>query len=192
MIVAISQPEHFPYLGYFQKMSRCDIFVILDHVQFSGPRSFQNRNRFIDRHGNQQWFTVPVAKGSYSQSIRNVRVSTDPTWRKKITRKLYLQFRLDLADIYDPDLLVNINIRSIIYLSDKLEIKVPTVLSSELSADGAKSKLLANICRELKASVYLSGPGGRGYLDEGEFKRHGISVQYFDPSVPHHYSALQS
>jgi hypothetical protein len=35
MKVAIHQPEHFPYMGFFQKMKAADAFVILDDVQYS-------------------------------------------------------------------------------------------------------------------------------------------------------------
>ena len=34
MIISIQQPEFFPWLGYFDKISRVDQVVILDNVQF--------------------------------------------------------------------------------------------------------------------------------------------------------------
>ena len=42
--VAIHQPNYFPYLGFFHKLVRCDVFVILDNVQFNRG-GFVNRNR---------------------------------------------------------------------------------------------------------------------------------------------------
>ena len=34
MKVTIHQPEHFPYEGFFQKVSTADLFVVLDNVKF--------------------------------------------------------------------------------------------------------------------------------------------------------------
>lgn len=86
MKIAISQPEHFPYMGFFEKMAAADLFVVLDHVQFSGPGSFQNRNRFLNSNGEMQWFTVPVESGSYFKAIKDVIVAPDYGWRKNSIR----------------------------------------------------------------------------------------------------------
>ena len=42
MLVAIHQPTFMPWLGYFDRMARADLFVLLDHVQFE-RRNYQNR-----------------------------------------------------------------------------------------------------------------------------------------------------
>ncbi|MEC8198310.1 MAG: WbqC family protein, partial [Pseudomonadota bacterium] len=42
MIVAIHQPNYFPWLGYFRKMIEADVFIFLDDVQFS-KGSYTNR-----------------------------------------------------------------------------------------------------------------------------------------------------
>ena len=34
MVVSIMQPYFFPYIGYFQLISRCDVFVFHDDVQY--------------------------------------------------------------------------------------------------------------------------------------------------------------
>ena len=34
MVITIHQPEHFPYMGFFQKMKAADVFVILDNVNY--------------------------------------------------------------------------------------------------------------------------------------------------------------
>ena len=44
MILAAHQPAYLPWLGYFDKLSRSDIFIFLDSVQFE-KNSFLNWNR---------------------------------------------------------------------------------------------------------------------------------------------------
>ena len=43
MRVTIHQPEHLPWLGFFHKMAVCDVYVLLDSVQFT-KNNYQNRN----------------------------------------------------------------------------------------------------------------------------------------------------
>lgn len=179
MRVAISQPEHFPYLGYFQKMSSCDVFVILDHVQFSGPRSFQNRNRFTNKNGEMEWFTVPVAKNSYFEPINCVKTAPDYGWRKKLIKKMEYNFRgVNFEEIYSFDTLMQINMASIEYCREAFGINTPIIYSSSLNVDGSKSSLIYNICKLLEAKVYITGSGGATYLNQGEFT--GIEIEYLE------------
>ena len=60
MIVTIHQPNYLPYLGFFDKMEKADIFVIHDDSQFS-RQDFHHRNRIRIRSGGT-WLTVPVQK----------------------------------------------------------------------------------------------------------------------------------
>ena len=59
MKIAIHQPEHFPYMGFFQKMEAADMFVILDDVQFT-KGNFQHRNRLLNNMCKEEWFTIPL------------------------------------------------------------------------------------------------------------------------------------
>jgi len=58
MIVSVHQPQYMPWLGYFDKIDRSDLFVFLDTVQYK-KNEFQNRNRIKNDKG-WQWLTVPV------------------------------------------------------------------------------------------------------------------------------------
>lgn len=189
MRVAISQPEHFPYLGYFQKMCACDLFVILDDVQFSGPRSFQNRNRYINSQGEYTWFTVPVKKGSYFETIIDVEVSVDEKWRKKLERKLLYDLKFRSFDkIYNFEKLVDINMASIEYCRELFNIRVSMVKSSQLSVKGDKAEKIYNICRKIGASTYVAGLGSKNYMRSADFRE--IDVQYFYPCIPNYESSI--
>jgi hypothetical protein len=53
-----------------------------------------------------------------------------------------------------------------------------------MKAAGKKDELVLNLCRELGATVYLSGPLGRNYLREELFGEHNIAVRYDDYHHP--------
>ena len=151
MKIAIHQPEHFPYLGFFQKMKAADIFVILDDVQFT-KGNFQHRNRFLNNKGKEEWFTIPLEKKPHHKCL------------------------------------IDINLSSIKFCKEKLNITTPLILSSDLEIKTKGSQKLTDICKALAASEYLSGQGAKKYLDESIFN---CKVSFFKPKIKNHYSILQ-
>jgi hypothetical protein len=65
-----------------------------------------------------------------------------------------------------------------------LGIDTTVVLASSLDVDSARSDLLVDICRAVGASTYLSGPGGRRYMDPVAFQQADIDVRWQDFSYP--------
>ena len=190
MIVSIHQPEHFPYLGFFQKMKASDLFIILDDVKFK-KNNFQNRNKFLNKNGMEEWFTIPVEKRANSKLIKDVKTSEDFGWKKKLKKQLQMNFNLDsdlLDFIYDGNSLVSMNHKSIAHCRTKLNIKTDVVLSSDLNVSGSKTELLVNLCKEVRATTYLSGRGGLDYLDKDLFKN--IKLEIFEPKVEDYYTTL--
>jgi len=187
--VTIHQPEHFPYMGFFQKMKEADIFVVLDNVKFR-KNYFQNRNKFKNRQGQDEWFGVSVPKKSSSLLIKDVFAVDDKinNWRKKVILKLNHNFKHDFSNIYEGTSLLDINMRSIEWARKRLGIQNKIIYASDLSAAGSKSELLSNICKELKATTYISGPSGKDYLDLSLFG--DIKVEFFQPSVENYYSCV--
>ena len=191
MKVTIHQPEHFPYEGFFQKMKEADLFVILDNVRFR-KNYFQNRNKFINKQGVEEWFGVSVPKKSTSMQIKDI-VAVDSSinnWRKKVTSKLLHNFKVDLSKIYEYEKLIDINIASIQWCRSHLGITTPMVFASELGVEGSKTQLLLDICKKTKAKTYLSGPSGKDYLNLELFKKENIDVEFFEPKVENYYSML--
>jgi hypothetical protein len=187
MRVAIHQPEHFPYMGFFQKMSAADLFIVLDSVKFR-KNYFQNRNKIKTLAGKDEWITVPVEKRASSKKIKDVLTSSDPTWRKKIVKNISQNFKFDASEIYAHDKLLDINMSSIRWAMDKMGITTKLVFASDYGAPGNKTLLLVNLLRSVNATKYVSGPLGREYLDLSLFG--GIDVEFFEPKVENHYSCL--
>lgn len=188
MVVSIHQPNYLPWLGFFHKMSQCDVFVLLDNVQFA-KHMFQNRTRIKTAQG-ESWLTVPVlTKGHFGELISEVRIDSKVNWRKKHFGTL--QTNYDSAPYFknysdwfrnlyaqDWDKLSDLNITIIKYLASKIGIKTKIVIASSLGVLGARTELLLNICKFLNADVYLAGPSGKKYLDAKLFKDGGIDVLY--------------
>ena len=165
MVITIHQPEHFPYEGFFQKMEASELFIILDNVNYR-KNYFQNRNKLLNNNGVEEWFTIQVEKGATSKHIKDVKVVDGP-WRKKIVKKLEQNLGVNLEHIYAQDKLIDINIQSIEYCREILNITTPMIYASKLD---------------------LSGPSGKDYLDMNYFK--DIEVKYFEPKVDNYYSTL--
>lgn len=189
MRVAVTQPEHLPWLGYFDKMRSTDVFVFLDNVQFK-KRYFENRNRIRTATG-WTWLTVPVrSKGRFTQVIRDVEIDGERQWAPGYWRAIELNygrgapFARYVGFLRDTFLgrtwvrLADLNIHLIRWAAAEFGLTPRFLLASELGVGGRSSELLLSICRHLGARTYLSGVSGKDYLDEGLFRTHGIAVEY--------------
>lgn len=194
MIVAAHQPNLMPWLGYFDKMRKADLFISVDHVQM-GRRSFQNRTR-VKTGAGTRWLTVPVVQKSRGERIIDKRVDNSRDGRFRWGRKQFLTLKYAYQaaphfHAYEPALqrifdshwerLAPLNEALIELCRDALEIRTPMVRSSRLKVAGAKSEMVLNLCKEVGAEAYLSGGGAsRDYLDVAAFERAGIRVLWQD------------
>jgi len=192
LTVAIHQPEHLPWLGFFHKAAQVDVFVLLDTVQYR-HKYFQNRNR-IRSHQGICWLTVPVLlKGRGRPLFRDVQINPwDLRWREKCWRSISLNYTRArffeahaefFQGVYSRkwELLVDLNVELLRYLFHVLGITASVVRASELRASGTGPELIVNIAQELGADGYLSGISGiagRGTVPEELFQRRGIAVRY--------------
>jgi hypothetical protein len=191
MIVAIHQPNFLPWLGYFYKIVRSDVFVILDNVQYT-KNSYINRNKIKTPNG-EAWLTVPViTEGRFGQLIKDTKINNAVDWRKKHMGSLRVNYGRapsfdflfkDLESIYyekEWQSLCGFNIRLIRWAAAQLGSKTHLVLASELGVEGKGTELLINILKKVGGSAYLSGFGGSKYQDETAFEQHGIKLMYSD------------
>jgi len=188
--IAIHQPEHLPWLGYLDKARKADLFVLLDTVAFK-KNYFENRNRIRTPQG-WGYVTVPVlTKGHFGQAFPDVEINNRTRWAEVYWRTLSQNYsKAPHWKTFGPDLerifarpwarLLDINLALIEFLWSAFRIATPTRRASTLGAAGKKSELLLDICRKTGATVYLSGPSGRGYLEEKLFVDAGIGVEYHE------------
>jgi hypothetical protein len=194
-VIAVHQPNFLPWTGFFYKWCKADLMVFLDNVAFS-RRSFINRVRIRD-NSNKLWLTIPVLqKGRFNQLICQTEIQDDNSWRVSVRGKLrscygkarffkgyFPEFEAIIKKEYR--LLASLNIELLKWLSDKLEIETPWVLSSSLKGvEGKATERLVSICRCLEATHYLSGFGGQKYQEEEIFNKHHIKCDIYDFKHP--------
>lgn len=192
MIITIHQPEYFPYLGYFHRLIQSDLFVFLDNVQFQ--RGYINRNR-IRTHEGWQWLTVPVKSHHNRLPINKVEINQELNWREQHLRALECNYgRSACFGDYFPEIkkilnqswkiISDLDLAILNELLNIFKVKIKIVKASDLKAEGKSSELLINICKKLGADAYLSGPGGKNYMDLGLFDQAGIKVKFQDFTHP--------
>lgn len=194
MIVAAHQPQYLPWLGYFDKIAKCDAFVVLDRVQYK-EREFQNRNRIRTKNG-PLWLTVPViSTGCGRQPIGDVLVDNSSGWARKHLLSMkaaygsapffkhHLPFFEDLYGREWKKLSV-LNFHIIEYILKELGIITPIRFESALDIAGTKTDRLVEICKKLGADTYLSGSGGAHYLEEEKFPAAGMRLIYQEFAHP--------
>jgi hypothetical protein len=182
-----------PWLGYFDKIVRSDIFIFLDNVQFK-KNEFQNRNKIKTAQG-WMWLTVPVLY-KYPEHIDEVKINSRIDWRKKHVRALEINYQKApyFPDLFpqveyfyaeDSELISEKNRASVLMLLRMLGTRKETEVASALGhLPEEPSERLAAICESVKADTYLSGAGGKGYLDLEPFNKKGIKVLFQDFTHP--------
>jgi len=195
MILTIHQPEHMVWLGLLDKISKADVFVALDTVQFR-KNYFQNRNKIRTDQG-EQWMTVPLVKCSSSTLIQNIRIAYGTGWTTKYLNKIRESYRdSTYFNDYYPELeniflekyefLSELNIELIIRFMQWFQIKTEVIIASSMGLEAVKGGTEVNfqICNAVDADCYLSGPFGKKYLDLTRFREGGIEVVFHEFQQP--------
>lgn len=193
MVVAAHQPQYLPWLGYFHKIDRADIFVLLDNVQFK-KNEWQNRNKIKTAQG-WQWLTVPVLH-KYPQLINEVMINNKVNWQHKQRQAILSNYRKAphydrlggfFEDIFSTfwQLISQLNVAVVKRLNAILGIDTPLYCASELGGfpQDPDERLIA-ITKHFRADTYLAGAGGRGYMDLDKYSQSGTEVIFQDFKHP--------
>jgi hypothetical protein len=191
MIVAIHQPNFLPWLGWFDKLARADVFVILDNVALQRTGSaYTNRVEMLVS-GKRSWLTVPVARGADARErIGEARIIDATPWRRKMRRTIeqsyarapfFREIMPSLDELFDTDedRLAAFNMAGIANLARLIGLQGRRLVrASELDVSGSGTDLLIDIVRTLGGDTYLCGGGAGGYQDDAKFAQAGLTLEY--------------
>jgi hypothetical protein len=197
---AIHQPNFFPWLGYFDKIKKADVFVFLDNVDYpksgSSMSSWCNRVK-LDINNKANWVSCPLIREHGIQKINSVKISSARNWKADLKKSLIENYKrsahfdeifiliseiLDFETIY----LADFNINAIKTIAGYIGLSSEFIRQSELiPMDSTSTDRLIDICLHTNCNVYLSGAGGMAYQDDAAFQSAGIKLVYqnFFPQV---------
>ena len=198
-VVAIHQPNFFPWLGYFDKIARADVFVFLDDVQF--PKTggtWSNRVKLLVG-GEARWVTAAIDRNfSGTRTIREMSFLQNNPWRTKLLKTIEGSYGkhpyFDEAMALLVPLLMNpepniaaYNISLVTAVAKRLGLDISKLRrASELPHEGVSNELLCSITKSVGGSVYLCGGGAAAYQDETVFQRLGVGLCYQNFTHPYY------
>jgi hypothetical protein len=199
--VAIHQPNFMPWMGIFHRIAMVDRFVIFDHVQAMGGRSWLSRNRVLIQ-GTAHWLTLPVLKaGRLGQTVNEVEIDYQRDIVRRHLRTLELSYVkcphgptfLDMAtQLYGAGFryISEFNTAFIKEVCRHLGLDVEFVHSTALVADNPdllglnSNDLVLQISKAAGASKYISGDGCTDFIKPDAFAEDGIKFQFQDFTPP--------
>ncbi len=188
--IAMLQPNYIPWKGVFELISKVDIFVFYDDVQYT-KKDWRNRNKIKTKDG-EIWLTVPV-KNNGRQLICDVEIDQASDWQEnhyKTIKSSYLkaphfkEYEYILEEIYLKhtwNKISDLDIFTTKLIANAIDLHPQWVLASELDIQGDKDGgRIIQICKKLDCNYFINGPAARAFMDEEKFKDQNIVLDYMD------------
>jgi hypothetical protein len=206
LAVGIMQPYFFPYIGYFQLMAACDLFIVYDDAQFI-KGGWITRNRILV-NGGPEWLTVPIAAAPHSWAINQRHYLLTDRLTAKVLDRLHgayhgapeldtvMQLVERVMEFHDSNVAVfNTNLLRVLasHLGIRCEIRNSSEHEKNTLLKG--QELVIDMCTRAGASLYINPVGGTSLYQAAGFSARDITLsflqsnakayrQYREPFVP--------
>ena len=201
MKVAIMQPYFFPYLGYFNLIAACDVFISLDNVQYT-RKGFINRNRILQPNGVYT-FTVPLKSAPRDFSINQRTIAPEyESFKKKFMLQLASSYKkapffketMDMIQSVlnsTEKILARICEQTILTVMERSGLQRKFLIASEIMNDDYDKKhkgcgKLIHLVKQAKCTHYLNAIGGIELYNQNDFSQRGIILSFVKPLLPHY------
>lgn len=196
MNVAIMQPYFLPYLGYWQLLVACDVFVLYDNIQFT-KKGWFHRNHIL-MNGEKKLFTLPLKHGSdYLHVVERYLADEAGQAIVKIMAQIKQSYRkapyfdtaypvIEQCFLCPQTNLFYFTEHSIQLLCQYLGIERTIIRSSDIHIDHnlrSEEKVIA-LCQELGAKRYINAIGGLELYNNSTFQQAGLELCFLQSHLP--------
>lgn len=184
--IAVMQPYFFPNPEYYRLVAGCDIFVVLDDVNFQ-RRGFLTRNVLVDDQ-KEFYFRRPVHRASRNRLIceheylpweRSQLLRVEAAY--KSSPHFHAMWEL-LSRTNDPALngVVEVNTLTLRSTLEALGRQVDFLYSSNLDPASSLSgeERILHICERLGATKYMNLSGGAELYCPDHFSEIGVTLEF--------------
>lgn len=195
MILMCHQPNFLPYLGYFYKLYKCDVYSVSDTCGFTNHKENGIHNyNFINEFGSRNKLSLPVDR--HSGRLCDVLIAD--TWEKekeKFLKRIWYAYHkaphfeevwADLEPLFNKikagDKMVDWNLYFTVFICKKMgmlrELAFESLEGDELPTD--PDEAIIYMCKRTGCDKYLVGIHGNQYMDVKKYKENGIELVYSD------------
>ena len=188
-VVAIHQPNFFPWLGYFNKIAQADVFIVLDDVQQTKTGSNWSNRVKLFISAEARWVTAPISRPAHGTIALNQVEWANLPWREKLLKTLATNYQV--APFYDEamrllrPLIVNpepnlagYNLHAIRAIVSALGLRTDLMQASQFAVSSASTQRLIDLTRAVGCTGYMAGGGAANYQDDALFARAGLTVKF--------------
>lgn len=197
--VAVIQSNYIPWKGYFDIIHDADLFIFHDDLQYT-KNDWRNRNKIKTAQGTT-WLSIPVGTRE-DRLICEVELN-DSSWNRKHWNmikqfyskapyfKKYLSF---FEHVYLDSNWTNLSQLNQFLIhgisKEFLGIQTEFMDSRAFNLKLKKMDRLIELLQAANATLYISGPSAKAYIDENIFSQAGIKLIYKDYSGYPEYQQL--
>jgi hypothetical protein len=190
MILASHQPDFYPYMGFFYKMVKADVFLLSYDVAYA-PRNMNNYNYIKNPQGKHR-ITRPITAHE-GDNLGTVRLRNDEDMIRRLQDNVWQNYRhcRYFDDVWDTFYFtLHEPYRFLVEYTTKIIRDIAKRLLLKTTIDVApytrlkRDERIFRLCELYGADTYLSGHGAAAYHDPNEFAVRGIKLIYTDYKPP--------
>lgn len=189
--VVLLQSNYLPWKGYFDLISKADLFIFYDDVQFT-TRDWRNRNKIKTPRG-AEWISIPC--GTDRKRLINEVTISKHDWQHDHWNRISINYsKAEYFNLYKEffeNFYLNTKWTSLSQLNQYLIVSIAKQFlgltaefenSTSYHPTGIKLERLMDVLKKVGATEYFSGPSAKSYIAEAAFQQENIKITWMDYS----------